>query len=152
MFRLGLPKRPRRLHLGHHLARPDSARVHVGDGPQRRVALGVSGEVDARAVGQAKVVALPVQRGWVVDLEEEFQYLAERQSGGVKDHLDPFGMCPVVAVGGVGHIAAGIADAGGHHTGDAPDQILHPPKTPACQNRGFGRVGHDLHPLRSAAA
>ena len=73
----------------------------------------------------------------VVDLEEEFEDLAEADFGRIEDDLDRFGMSSMVAVGGVAHIAAGIADAGRNDALIAANEVLHAPETAAGQHRAF---------------
>ena len=75
MLGLGLPERARRRDLGHHLARPQSGRVDIGDRIFRDPLLLVAGVEDRRTIARAAVVALAVQRRRIVDLEEEFQQL-----------------------------------------------------------------------------
>ena len=69
----GLPEIARRRHLGDDLARPQPRGLDVGDGVQRDALLLVVGVEDRRAVAGADVVALPVLRRRIVDLEEELQ-------------------------------------------------------------------------------
>ena len=85
------------------------------------------------------IVALAVERGRIVDLEEEFQQLAIADLGGIEDDLDRLGVGAVIAIGGVRHVAAGVADAGRDHARVAADQILHAPEAAAGQNRAFCR-------------
>src|SRR5260370_16051421 len=51
-------------------------------------------------------------------------------------------MGAVVFVGGVGDIAAGIADAGGKDAGHFPDQVLHAPKATPGKDGALGLLGH----------
>jgi hypothetical protein len=90
------------------------------------------------------IVALPVLRGRIVDLEEELQDLAVADDLGVEDDLDPLGMGAVVAVGRVGDVAAGIAHAGRDDAGLVADQLLHPPETAARQNGAFACRAHAI--------
>src|SRR5690606_37406065 len=73
MLRLGLPEIPDRLDFGDNPAGPETGRVHVRDGIERDGLLLVVGEIDRRTIARTEVVALTVQSGRVVDLEEEFQ-------------------------------------------------------------------------------
>ena len=68
---LRLPEVPHRLDLGHGLARPNARSVDVGDGVLGDPLLLIVDVVDRRPVGDADVVALPVSRGGIVDLEED---------------------------------------------------------------------------------
>jgi hypothetical protein len=61
---------------------------------------------------------------------------------GIEDDLDRLGVVAVVAVGGVGHLAAAIADAGRDHAGLAADQILHAPEAAAGEHGAF--PGHRI--------
>jgi hypothetical protein len=128
VLRLGFPERAGGGELGYHLAGPEAGGVDVGDGVHGDAALRVVGVVDRRAIAGADVVALAVLGGRIVDLEEELQDLAEAGLRRVERDLDRFGMGAVVAVGGVGHVAAGVADAGPDHAGQAADQVLHAPE------------------------
>ena len=76
MFRLGLPERAGRRHFGDHLAGPQARGVDIGDGVLGDRLLLIAGVEDRRAVAAPDVVALPVQRRGVVDLEEELQQIA----------------------------------------------------------------------------
>jgi hypothetical protein len=69
-----------------------------------------------------------------VDLEEELQQVAVRPFGRIEDDLDRLGVRAVVAVGGVLHVAAGIADAGRDDARLLADQVLHAPETAASEN------------------
>src|SRR5690606_13560985 len=114
---LGLPERAGGLDRGDGLTRPQSGGVDVGD----RVAgdaLLLGGEREDRgAITGADVVSLPVQRGRVVDLEEEREDVPVRRLGRVEDDLHRFGVAGVVAVGGVRVIASGVFDARGQDAG-----------------------------------
>src|SRR6185312_17110421 len=56
----GLPEVAGRGEFGYHLAGPQAAGVHVGDGVFGPLPLRVAGVEDRRAVARAAVVALPV--------------------------------------------------------------------------------------------
>ena len=97
VFRLRFPEGSRRGHLGHHSSGPQARRVDIGDGVLGHALLFVAGIENRRAVAGADVIALPVQRGRIVDLKEEFEELAVTDPGRIEDDLDPFGMGPVPA-------------------------------------------------------
>jgi hypothetical protein len=137
VLRLGLPEVTRGGHLGHHLAGPQARGVDVGDGVERHAALLVARVEDGRAVAQAHVIALAVLRARVVQLEEELEQLAEADALGVEDDFDGLGVRPVVAVRGIGHIAARVAHAGGKHAVVAPEKLLHAPEATAGEHRPF---------------
>jgi hypothetical protein len=70
---LRLPEVPGGDDFGHHLARPQAGRFDVGDGVFGDAPLLIAGVEDRRAVTRAVVVALPVARARIVNLEEEFE-------------------------------------------------------------------------------
>ena len=59
VLRLRLPEVPGRHHLRHHLARPETRRVDVGDRVERDATLLVGRREDRRAIARPAVVALP---------------------------------------------------------------------------------------------
>jgi hypothetical protein len=85
-------------------------------------------------IARTDVVPLSVDRAGVVDLEKELQEPPVAYLVRIEDDLDGFGMVPVVALGGMGDVAARVAHAGGHDTVVSADEILHPPAAAACQN------------------
>ena len=72
-----------------------------------------------------------------MDLEEELQHRAVVGDRRVVDDFDGLGVGAVVAVGRVGHVAAGVADPGRDHAGLLADQVLHSPEAAAGQDRFF---------------
>jgi len=70
-------------------------------------------------------------------LEEEFEDLTIGDLGRVEKDLDPLGMGAVIAIGRVGHVAAGIADPGRPDTGHLAYQVLHAPEAAPRENRAF---------------
>ena len=134
MLWLGLAEIGCRFDFGHDFAGPEARCVDVGDGVERLKLLAFVEVIDSRAVGHAAIITLAQGRGWVVDLEEEFEQLAVAGFGRIKDDFDPFRMGAVVAVGGIRHVAARIAHACGHHAVKFADQVLHAPKAAACEN------------------
>ena len=138
---LGLPELAGRLDLGDDLAGPQPGRVDVRDRVERDATLLLTGVEDRRPVAAADVVALPVLRRRVVDLEEELQQVPEGDLLGIEDDLDRLGVVAVVAVRGVRRVAAGVADAGGDHSRAASQQLLRTPEASAGEDRCLGR-GH----------
>ena len=108
MFRLGLPERTRRRHLGDYLTRPKPGRIHVGDGVVRDAMLFFARVKYGRSITRSPVVALPVQRGRIVNLEEELKQLAIADLAWIEDNLDGFRVRSVVAIGGVRNITARV--------------------------------------------
>src|SRR6185437_1464042 len=107
----GFPEVPGGRDRGNSLAGPQAGSVHVLDGVFGDALLLVAGVEDRRAVAGADVVALPIHRGRVVDLEKELQQCAITDARRIERDLDRFGVRAVVAVGGIGNVAAGVADA-----------------------------------------
>jgi hypothetical protein len=131
---LGLPERAGRGHLGDDLARPQAGGVDVGDGVLGDLLLLVTEVEDGRPVAIADVVALPVLRRRVVDLEEELQQVPVRDLPWVEDDLQGLGVAAVVPVGGVGHVAAGVSGPGRDNAGELADEFLHAPEAAAGQD------------------
>ncbi len=144
MLRLGLPEIARGLDLGHHLAGPETGGVHIGNGLLGGPLLVVREIVDAGPIARPAVVALPVQRGRIVDLEEHLQDLPVADPRRIEQDFDRLGMAAVIAVGGVPHVAPAVADASLLDTGEPADQILHPPEAASGQ---YGAFGHLSSPL-----
>src|SRR3546814_9071347 len=93
------------------------------------------GEEDRRTVRGAKVFALAVPRRRVVDLEEELPQLAVADARRVEHDLHRLGVRAVVAIGRVGHVAAAVAHACGHHAVHLAQQLLHAPEAAAGKDR-----------------
>jgi hypothetical protein len=146
VLRLGLPERPGRGHLGDHLARPQARRVDIGDRVLCDPLLRVACIEDRRPVAGADVVALPVPRGRVVDLEEELQQVTEGELVRVEDDLDGLGVAAVVPVRRVRHVAARVTHPGRDHAGELADQVLHPPEAASGEDGLLGVLGHRDHP------
>ena len=91
------------------------------------------------------VVALAVPRRRVVDLEEELEQLPIAEFGRIEHDLDRFGVGAVIAVRGVRHVAARIADARRDDAVIRADQVLHSPEAAAGKHRAFGCSLHILH-------
>src|SRR6476661_3931293 len=138
----GLPERPSRRHFGDDLAGPQSRRVHVRNGVFGHRALLFGEKEDRGPVTRANVVALPVHRRRIVNLEEELEQVAIRELVGIKDDLDRLGVTLVVVVGGVRNVAARVADARRGHTRKLADEVLHPPETASGEDCGFTRLCH----------
>ena len=144
VFGFGLPEVGGGGKLGDDFSGPFFGGVDVGDGFFGDLFLGVGGVEDGGAVGGAGVVALAVGSGGVVDLEEEFEEFAVGGEGGVEGDFDGFGVGAVVAVGGVGDVTAGVADAGGEDAGEFADEILHAPEAATGEDCAFSGGGHFL--------
>src|SRR6185312_8882796 len=77
MLGFGFPEVPGGRDLGNSLAGPQAGSVHV-----------LAGVEDRRAVAGADVVALPIHRGRVVDLEKELQQCAITDARRIERDLD----------------------------------------------------------------
>ena len=71
MLRLGLPEVAGGTDLSHHLAGPQARRLDIGDGVERDLLLVVVDIEDGRTVAGTDVVALPVLRCRIMNLEKE---------------------------------------------------------------------------------
>src|SRR5690606_39023824 len=108
--------------------------------------------IDRRTVRQTDVVALPILRRGIVNLEEKLEQLAIGQLVGIEHDFDCFRVRAVVAVRRVRHVAAGIADPCPYYARQLADQILHAPKAPACEDRRFGSRHGRWSPSRASPA
>src|SRR3712207_8060591 len=72
--------------------------------------LRLGGVENLRPVGGSHVVALPVLGRRIVDLEEVLQQVAVADPLRFEEDLDALRLPLVVAVGGVRHVPAGVAD------------------------------------------
>ena len=128
----------------------------VGFGDALLIVVGVE---DGGAVGGADVGALAVERGGVVDGEEDAEELAVGEARGIVDDFDGLGVvggfgADVVVVGGAGG-AAGVAGGGGDDAFDALEDGLRAPETAAGEDCGgaAGRCGErDVSGRRSDGA
>ena len=146
MLRLGLPEGTGGRDLGDDLPRPQARRFDVGDRVLGDLPLLVVRVEDGRAVAGADVVALAVLRRRIVDLEEELEEVAEAHLVGIEDDLDGLGVGAVLAVGGVGDVAARVADPGRDDAGHLADEVLHAPEAAAGEDGGLGLVAHSGAP------
>src|SRR5262249_29474638 len=107
-------------------------------------ALGVGGVVDGRPVLGANVGPLAHALGRVVVLPEDLEELAVGDGGGVVDGEDDLGVPGApgahLLVGGVGGVAAGVADCGGVDARELPEQPLGAPEAAHAEHGG----GHAL--------
>src|ERR671916_1251839 len=134
---LGFPEVAGRRDLGHDLPRPKTGGIDVGDRILSDALLVLARVEDRRAIACPDVIALAVPGGWIVNLEKEFQQPAVAYLRGVEDDFDRFGMCAVVAIRRVRHVAAGVANARRNHTILAANEILHSPEAAAGEHCAF---------------
>ena len=122
--------------------RDDAVLPGVGGIELRDVGLGdalliIVGVEDGGTVGGAGVRALAVERGGVVDGEEDAEELAVGEARGIVDDFDGFCVVggfggDVVVVGGAGG-AAGVAGGGGEDALDALEDGLRAQKQPPAK-------------------
>src|SRR6202012_721604 len=146
MFRFRFPEIACRSDLGHDLSRPEAGCVDVRDPVLGNLFLLIGGVKNWGAIAQAAIISLPVQGGRIVNLEKKFQQFAVAHDLRVENDLDRLGVRAVIAIGGIFHIAAGIADARGYHAGIEEKQILNAPEAATCENCAFGWYGHGSTP------
>src|SRR5215469_12822860 len=139
MLRLGFPELASGRDLCHHLAGPQPRRLDVGDRVVGNPLLLIAGIKNRRTIARAPIIALTVERGGIVDLEEELQHGPEARLCGIEDDLDRLGMAFVIAVSCILHRTASVANACRNHTGLLADQVLHAPETASGQNCAFRR-------------
>src|SRR5579883_44985 len=144
---LRFPEGTNRRHFGHDLARPQAGGIDVGDRVLRNTLLFIVHVEDRGTIACPDVIALAVARCRIMDLEEELEQRAIARDPRIENDLDRLGVGAMVAIGGVRHIAARIADARGDHSRLLPDQILHAPEAAAGENRSFCLRHHFTSPF-----
>src|SRR5260221_1449302 len=142
VLRLCLPEVGCGEDLGDRLARPQAGNIDVGDGVFGDPLLLVAGVEDRRPIAAADVIALPVARAGVMNLEEEFEDLPIADARRIKSDLDRLGVVAVVAIGGVRDAAAGVADPRRQNSVVTAKQVLHAPKATTGQNGSVLLYGH----------
>src|SRR3954452_8492743 len=135
---LGFPEIADASDFGHRLAGPYSGGVDVGDRVLGNLLLLVVHIEDRRTIACPDIITLAVERGRIVDLEEELQQPAIADLSGIEDDFDRFGVTAMVAVGSVRDFAAGIADAGHEDARELADQVLHSPEASAVEDGALG--------------
>jgi uncharacterized membrane protein (UPF0127 family) len=92
-------------------------------------------EEDGGAILSAHVRSLPVQRGGIVIVPENFEQVAVADYLGIEGDLDYFGVASAIRadifVSGVVELSAGVADLRGFDARQAPKRAFYAPKT-AC--------------------
>jgi len=76
VLRLGLPEFAGGRDLRHNAAWPQTRGVDIVDCPKCLVTLRLGDIEDLRAIRRSDVVALAIQRGGIVNLEEELQQVS----------------------------------------------------------------------------
>src|SRR5262245_24022366 len=137
MLGFGLPELASRNGCGHNRAGPQASSIDVGGRVFRNPPLLIAGVEDRRPIAGPDVVALPIARACVVNLEEELKDLSIADAGRIKDDLDCFGVSVMIAVGSVRHVAARVADPGRQNAVVAADEVLHAPEAASGKNGAF---------------
>lgn len=140
MFWLGLPEWTGLRDFSHNLPGPQPGGLDLRDSVACNPLLFLARVENRRTIARSLIVSLTVQRGRVVDLEKEFQKLPITELLRVKNDLDRFGMCSVIAVRCIGDVATRIADTRRDYTRVPAQQILHTPEAAAGKNGSFS--GH----------
>src|SRR6516162_5704684 len=105
---------------------------------------------DCRAVARAQIVALTIESGRIMNLEEELQERPVAGLCGIKNDLDRFGMAFVIAIRRILHLSTRVTDARGDHAWLLANQILHAPEAAPGEHSAFRchLMGlHLIHPL-----
>ena len=116
--------------LRHDAAWPQAGGVDILDCLECLLTLRLGDVEDLRAIRRADVVTLAIQRGRIVNLEEELQEVAIADTRRVELDLDGLGVRAMVAIGRVRHIAARVSDPCVDYAGQLADQVLHAQKQP----------------------
>ena len=72
MLWLSFPKITNLRKLCDHGAGPNTACIHLRNGLLGNRFLRLVKIIDRRSIGQSAIIALPVQRGWIMNLKEKF--------------------------------------------------------------------------------
>jgi hypothetical protein len=90
---------------------PQTGRIHVRDGVKSREPLSFTGIEDGRTYVAPHLIALRVQRCWIMDLEEELKQIPVRNGVGVIDDLHRLAVIAAVVAGRVRGVPARISDS-----------------------------------------
>ena len=89
---------------------------------------------DGRAIGVADVVALAIERGWIVNLEKEIEDSGMTGDVGVVSDLQCLGVTGVMLVSGVVITAAGVASFGVDNTWLRTKKFFEAPEAAASED------------------
>src|SRR5918993_265637 len=95
---LGLPELAHRGDCRHRATRPQTRGVDIVDCPQSLLALRLGDVKDLRAVRSSDIVALAIQRGWIVNLEEDLQNVTIADTCRVELDLYGLGVRSMVSI------------------------------------------------------
>src|SRR5918994_4033537 len=110
VLRLGLPEFAGGRELRYHAVWPQAGGVGIVDNPECLVMLRLGDIENLRAVRSPDIVALAIQRGRIVNLEEELQKVAIADAFRVELDLDGLGVRSMIAISRVRHITARVSD------------------------------------------
>src|SRR3954454_14601462 len=116
MFRLGFPKSTGRRDFSHHFTGPNPRRLDISDGVICNSFLFVASVEDGGTIAGSPVVALAIQCGRVMNLEEELQQRPVTELVRIEDDLNCLGMGAAISVRRIGYVATRIADPCRDHT------------------------------------
>jgi hypothetical protein len=142
VLRLGLPEFTGGRDLRHNTAWSQAGGVDIVDRPQCLLTLRLEDIENLRAVRSPDIVALAMQRGRIVNPEEELQEVAIADALRVELDLDGLGVRPMVAIGRVRHIAARVSDTCVDYAGQLTDQVLHAPEATSGKHGTFKLACH----------
>ena len=133
----GFPELTQWLDLRHHFAGPQPRFIDVSDRVLGNPTLLVGRVEDRGPIARPDVGSLAIARARIVNLEEELEDPPIADLGRIKDDLDCFCMCSVIAICGIGCVAARLTDPRRQNAVLPANEILHTPKTTACKHRTF---------------
>src|SRR5690606_3064044 len=124
MLGLGFPEVARRHHLCDDFSWPQAGSIDLRDQLLGDPLLLFARIEDRGAIARPDIIALPVERRRVVNLEEVLQQIAIGQARGIENDLDRLSVSLVITVCGVGNLAARIPDARRDYSVQAAKKIL----------------------------
>src|SRR5918997_2302957 len=136
VLRLGLPEFAGGRDLRHNAAWPQAGGIDIVDCPQCLVTLRLGDVENLRAVRSSDIVALAIQRGWIVNLEEDLQNVTIADTCRVELDLYGLGVRSMVSIRRVWHVATRVPDTCVH---DARQPAS---SSPACPRSNRPRAPH----------
>src|ERR671912_98689 len=152
VLRLGDPEFAGGRDLRHDPAWPQAGGVDIVDCPECPGTLRLGDIEDLRAIRASDIVALTIQRGRIVDLEEELQKVAIAGTCRVELDLDGLGVRSMVAIRRVRHIPARVPDPCVDYAGQLANQVLHAPEAAARKDGTFKLACHERSSLSTVDA
>ena len=130
-----LPKWARSDYLGHNDSGSQARCVDVGDGVESGASLFFAGIKTGGMDASAFPFALSVQRGRIVDLEEELKENSVRNRITFVNDLHRLGVIAMFLIGGIRGVPAGPSDSGRDDPGLTTHEFLSTPITATRQDR-----------------